>query len=727
MKISSPGLKLIALLVLVSLWLPACMPVAPTPLPTPTLTFTPTPLPTQTPIPLPTLTPTPSDVDLSGEILLAIRSVVEKPFTANVEVQTSIRQSVVGSNKIVRETTINETVSDEITRARVTTGWAVRLNRTITKPESGAQGDLLWVNDHLFARGKAARGKESELVFPGGWVPYYGSTTEIFWPGFSTLHFSAERSTLNGSPWVTLVGQDFSVLERSFFSQVQKSTFEPFTLEDGQEGKRITLWVQSPETADGMKGANWFSPALLAAVSTPQGAQVEHHFVLDSTGKLVSWERELAVDIQDASVSSAAGDDSGSRVSLSGTQTVKITFSQEAQLTLQEPTAAEMESSPAFFSQVADLSAPFTDLDEFTQTLSAALDGGGLDAFWQNIKLLRQMPLIFNDQVVFLYRGQADSVEWAGDWSELGQTLGTRQGNTDLWVGLLKLPLDARMEYKIVLDGRDRILDPLNPIEEEGGLGSSSAFAMPGYQNPTFTETREDVARGELSENLTIKSGNLGYPVNFRVYTPSGYAKLKNLPVIYVDDGQDFLSFGKMINVLDNLIADQKIRPVIAVFIDPRDTVSAENLRDKQFLDNPQYDDFITKELVPYIEFKYRAERKRDSRALIGASYGGFHAAHFGLEKYAKFGLIGMLSPSLWVNEGVLLDEFRKSDKLDLKIFLSTGTMNDNTTVSREMKSILEEKGYDFLYVESNQGHSYANWRDKLDDLLIFFFGVEPK
>ena len=156
---------------------------------------------------------------------------------------------------------------------------------------------------------------------------------------------------------------------------------------------------------------------------------------------------------------------------------------------------------------------------------------------------------------------QAQALAERGDFNgwERGPGLeGMRVGDSDLWMAETTLPVNARATYKIVLDGQEWILDPANPLIQPGGLGDNNILAMPEFTVTTDTARRDDVTPGTLSDDLTIESANLGYTVNYRVYTPAGYDELSDLPVVYVTDGNDWVyePYGAMAVVLNNLIAD---------------------------------------------------------------------------------------------------------------------------------------------------------------------------
>ena len=360
-------------------------------------------------------------------------------------------------------------------------------------------------------------------------------------------------------------------------------------------------------------------------------------------------------------------------------------------------------------------------LDDLDRRIAEVADGRDADAFWRDVEAVGHMPLIYGTSAVFLYRGSGTSVSWEGDWNNVRPNTTMRLGETNIWAHVADLPRDARVEYMINIDGQ-QLLDPLNPLTETGGLGSKSVVMMPEYQPSPYTEPREDVSAGALTEDIRIESEILGYAVNYRVYTPAGYEDMRDLPVVYVTDGQDFLAFAHLPTMLDNLIAEQRIQPVIAVLIDPRDVTTGENLREKQFLKHAdQYSAFIAEELVPHIDAAYRTNPSASARAIVGASYGGSFSAYVAQHHSATFGLIGMFSPAFWQDPSVAT-VYQETDTLPVRMFITTGTLNDQRWATRPLDHILEAKGYDMRYVEVNEGHSYGQWRGLLDDMLIYFF-----
>ncbi|MEO1055269.1 MAG: alpha/beta hydrolase-fold protein [Bacteroidota bacterium] len=229
-------------------------------------------------------------------------------------------------------------------------------------------------------------------------------------------------------------------------------------------------------------------------------------------------------------------------------------------------------------------------------------------------------------------------------------------------------------------------------------------------------------ADSTLSDNRIIKSEVLGYDLQYRVYLPPNYEQLNDLSVIYLADGQWYISEGDMPNIMDELISKKQIKPLIAVFIDNRDPHNlSNNRRNSQFLCNEKYVQFAANELVPHIDKTYKTAARADARAIMGLSFGGLNAAYFGLKANDTFGKTGMQSPALHPCPSVYT-AYQKKEILPLQIYLSTGSSNDTEVGTRKLKRILDAKGYDFEYKEVNQGHNWSNWKPLIDDVLIYFF-----
>lgn len=379
----------------------------------------------------------------------------------------------------------------------------------------------------------------------------------------------------------------------------------------------------------------------------------------------------------------------------------------------------------------------FASLGEAHAAMETVIRGGDADPFWSRVLAHRVMPLVFGEQALFLWRGEAGSVEWRGDfssWSPSVAASGRRLGTSKVWVYERQFPLDARLDYKLVIDGTTWLVDPLNPHQQSGGSGPNSEVRMPAWRVPANGIRREGIARGILSDDLAIVSAELGYVVNYRVYVPARFERStsKNLPVLYVTDGSDYWNdeMGSLVITLDNLIARRRIVPIVAVFIDPWDRPKKGNRRQQELI--PAADrscpfcEFVVRELVPAIDNAYPTWKDREGRAILGTSLGGLHATLMATRYASTFGMAGIQSPAYqpapWVLESV-----GSAERLPLKTFINAGTFEPEVAENaRRLRVMLESRHAVVKQLEVHQGHSWGQWRALLDDMLRFFYGSEP-
>lgn len=367
-----------------------------------------------------------------------------------------------------------------------------------------------------------------------------------------------------------------------------------------------------------------------------------------------------------------------------------------------------------------------TTLGKLTSIIDPNVRQNKVDALWDSLVANKQIPFVFGDSVCFLYKSSGTSVSWAGDFNRWSPTfVGQKSGESDIWFIEKTFPPDARLDYKVVVDGIWKV-DPFNPFIQHSGFGPNSELRMPLWQIPEETNLIPTTPRGTLSDNQIIKSNasNLNYEVQYKVYTPSGYQTMNNLSVIYVTDGHEYADdkLGSMLIVLDNLIHQKKIEPIIAVFIDPRDPNNLSNNRRMQELRaNQKFANFLSDELVPSIDATYRTNKNASHRAILGTSLGGWNSAFVGLTRSDVFNLIGIHSPAF---DNAIIQNYTESIPLPLKVFMSTGIINDTQNQARAMKSVLEQKAYSLKYIEVNQGHSWGNWRGLLEEPLTYFFAI---
>lgn len=377
------------------------------------------------------------------------------------------------------------------------------------------------------------------------------------------------------------------------------------------------------------------------------------------------------------------------------------------------------------------------DYSEFVSTFQQiqSIDSTTRANTWSKLTDSQQVPFVRHDSVVFFFKGDTRSVSWMGDFNGWGydkkfDNKGKRIANTDIWYLKASFPRDARLDYKILINDTDWIIDPYNPHQQWSGVGGgspNSELRMPEWKEDPVLTPRTEVPKGSVTSDLLFTSKVLGYQITYNVYVPANYASFGKLPVIYVTDGYEYMhpKMGNMVTILDNLIADKKIKPVAAVFIDHREPINrSNNRRMTELAMNPRYADFITHEFLPFIEKNYPVETTPNSRAILGTSMGGLTAAYLAFSQNAQFGMAGIQSPAFWTKPQIY-ELCKNPENPTLKVYLSTGTVNDTFRETEKMKEILSATACQFEYKQVNEGHSWGNWRNLIDDVLVSFFGLK--
>jgi enterochelin esterase-like enzyme len=342
------------------------------------------------------------------------------------------------------------------------------------------------------------------------------------------------------------------------------------------------------------------------------------------------------------------------------------------------------------------------------------------------------IPYIAQDSVLFLFRGAAKEVKWMGDFNSWGynknfNNIGIQINNTDIWYLKAGFPKDARLDYKIVVDNMNWILDPVNPNHQWSGVGGgspNSELRMPDWKADEVTLSNENVPQGKMIRDILINSKQLSYQLMYSVYLPYGFSKDKTYPVLYVTDGFEYLheNMGNIVTTLNNLLHQQKIEPIIVVFIDHREPANRlNNRRMTELAMNENYLNFFIDEFLPIIEANYPVSKKAEERGILGTSMGGLTAAYFSFSRPDVFGLAGIQSPAFWFKPAIY-NTCDNPEKPPVKVFMTTGTVNDAQEGALKMKTILDKNTCTYQYKEVNEGHSWGNWRNLLDDILVYFY-----
>ena len=280
--------------------------------------------------------------------------------------------------------------------------------------------------------------------------------------------------------------------------------------------------------------------------------------------------------------------------------------------------------------------------------------------------------------------------------------------------------------YSFIADGV-RLIDPENPLLIPNLLATGSALHVPGPLSLPWE--LNDVPHGEIHHHF-YKSKVAGDDRDYYVYTPAGYAPAakKTYPVLYLlhgfsDDASGWIAVGHANVILDNLIAQGKAKPMIAVMPLGYGTMefvhlgwnawSHAELRDRNF-DN--FRELLLTEIIPRVEGEYRTTKDRSARAIAGLSMGGSESLLTGLNNLDKFSWIGAFS------SGGIPDDFQKDfPALDTKanqqlhlLWIACGTDDGLIKVNRNLREWLKTKGVKATEIETTGAHTWMVWRRNL-------------
>ncbi len=386
-------------------------------------------------------------------------------------------------------------------------------------------------------------------------------------------------------------------------------------------------------------------------------------------------------------------------------------------------TAPDMADTELF--AIDDFSVHRTDTEQLTESFNDFITSvyqapadqkqALVDSFIQWADSATGIPYMEDSTAYFLYtNGSSPQVAVAGDfcgWDPTNQDFNHLSG-TSLYYAAYQFENDARLDYKFVVDG-NWILDPLNPHTCSGGFGPNSELSMPAYIQPPEIESYA-IPHGSLFSS-TFSDTTQGRTRSVKIYTPPGYTEgSQTYRSIYFHDGSEQLSLGFARNVLDFLIAEEQIPPVIAIFVDPIN-------RNEEYLYDYDFMAMFVTELVPWIDAQYRTMPEAEYRAVAGVSAGGLTSLLFTIQHPDIFGNCGAFSPSIWF--GNLIDQYEASPVLPVKIYMDAGTYDPSIyNSSLNLQGILDDSQWDLDWRVWHEGHSWGAWRAHVDDALTYFW-----
>lgn len=343
-----------------------------------------------------------------------------------------------------------------------------------------------------------------------------------------------------------------------------------------------------------------------------------------------------------------------------------------------------------------------------------------------------EFPLVNGDEVTFVYRGAAERVElrhWVyGLPSNMPMT---KADNVDLWYCVMDFPHGSRIEYKFEVfeHGHGRwILDPNNPRIAQDPFGGNSVVHCGGYCQPDWVSEDPDASAGRL-ETIQVDSDVFDETRDVQVYLPSSYRPYRRHRLIVVHDGNDYVKFSRLVTVLDNLLQQHEIPPMVVALTNPVDRL-------KEYAADLKHGQHIVDELLPALESNYSLIEDPAGRCLMGASFGGVASLATAWQFPDTFDSLLLQSGSFaftdigkhWRDDVFdpvveFMNQFRQQPgNFAKRVFVSCGQYESLIYENRSLIPLLNRHGVETKFVEAPDGHNWENWRDRLRDGLSWLF-----
>ena len=356
-----------------------------------------------------------------------------------------------------------------------------------------------------------------------------------------------------------------------------------------------------------------------------------------------------------------------------------------------------------------------------------------------------------NNTVTFRFKApKAVRVQLTGDFLPVQKNakfeapgiVDLKEGQEGVWEYTTPEPLKPELySYSFIVDGL-RMNDPANVYLIRDVSTLTNVFIIGGDRADFYKVN--PVPHGTVFR-IWYDSPALGLERRMTVYTPVGYETSgKRYPVLYLlhgmgGDEEAWISLGRTAQILDNLIAQGKARPMIVVMPNGNASQEAAPGESSRGMVPPtmqlpktmegSYEQAFP-EIVKFIDKNYRTIKSKSGRAIAGLSMGGFHSLHISKQYPDMFNYIGLFSAAIMPNkevsspiyenmEGKLKVQFDKNPAL---YWIAIGKTDFLYKANEEYRKLLDEKGYKYTYYESDEGHIWKNWRIYLTEFVPMLF-----
>ena len=290
--------------------------------------------------------------------------------------------------------------------------------------------------------------------------------------------------------------------------------------------------------------------------------------------------------------------------------------------------------------------------------------------------------------------------------------------------------------YSFIVNGM-RMLDPSNIYQNRDVATWTSIFIVSdkkGDKGDLYSVNK--VPHGNVSK-VWYESPTLKLTRRMTVYTPAGYDKGKNYPVLYLlhGAGGDENAWSEpMLVVMTNGNPNTAAAPGEWDFGMYQPAMGGGGVQlpqaaasmDESFMD-----------VVNFIEKNYKVAKNKASRAICGLSMGGGHSFQISKRFPNTFDYVGLFSAAIsvgqWGDRTPLLERMNTNEEYNKQMaalfgakpklyWIAIGKTDFLYQQNADLRKWLDSKGYPYTYRETEGGHIWRNWRIYLTEFSQMIF-----
>ncbi|MBQ1912118.1 MAG: esterase [Bacteroidales bacterium] len=315
-----------------------------------------------------------------------------------------------------------------------------------------------------------------------------------------------------------------------------------------------------------------------------------------------------------------------------------------------------------------------------------------------------------------------------------------KEGPDGIWT-FTSAPLEGELySYSFLVDGK-KTMDPSNIYQIRDVATWTNVFtlsAKPGDKGWYYEV--HNVPHGTVSQ-VWYDSPTLNSQRRMTVYTQAGYENgNQHYPVLYLlhgsgGDEDAWKDLGRTAQILDNLIAEGKAKPMIVVmpngvWFNQAAPGAAVNMFQPTMANSRSQSTIEIEDSFPdvmtFVEKHFRVAKGYSNTAVAGLSMGGRQSCMLSLRYPDRFGYVGLFSGvgAIEGNEQAFATVFAYEPKL---YWIGCGKADGIMENSKRLKEWCDLQGFPVTLYESEGGHIWRNWRLYLTIFAQKLFQSQPQ